>query len=207
MSKPRFFIASALGLLFGFAIAACGGSLLSSAIAGDAVAAPDGPGLVDLLTPVYQAFAGHHPALGLMLLIVVAVAALKHYLGDQVPFLHSDAGGSLLALVTASASAAAVALAVPGAVVSLDLLESALLVGVSAAGGYAMIKNILIDPLLPKLPLWAQTLLAPVLWIFTKSAAGSAATLANATTAGNTAVESKPAVGATGIVGSATEVK
>lgn len=170
---------------------------------------------LDLARPVYDAFAGHHPALGICLALVLFVALIKRYAGNTSTFgafIHGDAGGSLLVLVGSAATAAASTLGNPGASISLDLLKQALIVGVGAAGGYAMIKSLLIEPILKPLaaraPAWAQPLFSVVFWVFDHPPGKDPAVVqATAITAGQAAVEAKPATGANGIVGAATQVK
>jgi hypothetical protein len=167
----------------------------------------DSSSLLDLLKPVFDAFNGGHYAFAAALLVVALVALVKRCFGDKVPVLHSDAGGSLLAPVTAAAAALATGLGAPGAHVTTDLLKSALLVGAGAAGGYAVIKNLLIDPVLKplaaKAPAWAQPIFALVFYFFDKPDP-----IATATKAGDAAVAAKPAEGVTQATGTKiTELK
>jgi hypothetical protein len=166
------------------------------------------PSVLELLKPVYDAFAGHRPALGVALGLIALCALLKRWGGAKLPFLHTNAGGSLLVLVASAATASSAALLAPGAKFSLDLLWSSTLVGVGAAGGYAVIKNLIIDPLLPKLPAWAQTLLAPVMWVFDSTTAKPAdIALAEAVKAGEKAVAANPGLGAESVLGVPLEIK
>lgn len=163
--------------------------------------------VLELLRPVYDAFAGHQPALGAALGLIALTALTKRYFGNRVPWLHTDAGGSLLALSLAASTAAATGLAVPGATVTFALIKSALLVGVGAAGGYTMIKHLIIEPLLPRLPAWLRTLLTPLLWIFDGSGKPAEVKIAEAIAAGNAAVVASPAQGLVSVVGTPTEIK
>lgn len=181
----------------------------ATAFAADAAtSATDSSSLMDLFKPIYDAFAGGRYAFAAALLVVALVALVKRYLGDKVPWLHSNAGGAALALITASASAVTVALAAPGATVSVDLMESALLVGIGAAGGYSVIKALLVDPILvPYLSKrsWGAPLLAIINFIFNHgSSAGAAA--AAAQKEGDAAVIAKPGQGISVIV-KPTELK
>jgi len=190
---------------------------LNAAAAVDA-AATDSTNWVDLAKPVYDAFVGHNPALGVCLALVLLVALIKRYVGTTGTvgtFVHSDAGGSLLVLVGAAATAAGAALGTPGAHISLTLLKQAALVGVSAAGGYAMIKNLIIEPVLKplaaKAPSWAQPVFSLIFAIF-DHAPGTVAPdpqleIAKAIVVGQTAVATKPPTGADGITGTPTAVK
>jgi hypothetical protein len=177
--------------------------------------ATDSQSLLDLLRPVFDAFLGKHYAFGASLLVVAAVALLKRasasVLGDKlVAFLHGDAGGALLALLASGAGSLAVTLATPTATLSLTMLKTALVVGFGAAGGYAMIKALIVEPLLKplaaKAPSWLQLPLNLLLWFFDKGDAGAAA-LANAKAAGDAAVAAKPGAGLDAVTGTPTDVK
>lgn len=184
-------------------------SFSATAVAAGAVA-PQDADLTDLFKPVYDAFSGGHYAYGAAALTIVVVAAVKRYLGDKVAWLHTDAGGSTLALVGAVAVAMASGLAAPNAVVTWALVKSSLLVGVGAAGGYATVKNLLIDPLVKplqdKLPVWAQPVFGLVLWIFEKPLAGQDI-VTDAQKAGDVAVQANPGQGSSAVVGQPTDVK
>lgn len=180
----------------------------------DAAGAPpsDSTSLLELLKPVYNAFAGGHYAYAAALGVIAGVALLKRYAGSGKfgAFVHGDFGGSLSALLMAAAGASAAALAAPGAHVTLALLKSALLVGIGAAGGYAMLKNLIIEPLLKrygsKLPSWMQPLVALAEAFFGHGSDGAAA-LAKAQAAGDAAVAAKPAQGVAAVTGTPTEIK
>ena len=120
--------------------------------AADAATPSDSQSLLDLLRPVFEAFAGGHYAYAAALGTIVLVALVKRYVGSNNPtsWVHSDAGGSALALVAASATALSSGLAT-GAAITVDMLESAGAIGVAAAGGFATVKNLLVDPFLKPL--------------------------------------------------------
>ncbi len=125
--------------------------------------------ILDVAKPVWEAFSGGHYAYAAALMVILMVALVKRYLGDKVAFLHSDAGGSLMALVAAVATAMAAGLAAPGATITLALLKTSLLVGVGAAGGYALLKNLVVEPILMPLAAkytWMQPVLSVVMWMF-----------------------------------------
>lgn len=176
------------------------------AYAADTATPADSQSILDLLKPVYDAFAGGHYAFAAALLTIALVALAKRYLGDKLPWLHSDAGGTCTALLMAGAGALATGLAAPGATVTLALMKSAFLVGIGAAGGYAALKNLLVDPILKplaaKAPAWAQPLFAVLFFFFDKPDAAAAATKA-----GDAAVAAKPAAGVVGVTGAPTDVK
>ncbi len=159
------------------------------------------------MKPVYSAFAGGHYAYAGALLVILLVALSKRYLGGTLPWLHSDIGGSTMALLLSGATACAAGLATPGAHLTFGLLKTALLVGAGAAGGFAVIKNLLIEPLLKpleaKAPAWAKPIFALVLWIFDKPDA-----TVQAEAAGAAAVKANPPTGIAGATGTTpTDVK
>lgn len=177
----------------------------TSAAADLALAAPD-PGLLELLRPVYDALVGGHRAYAGALLVVALAAIAKRRLSGPVPWLHSDAGGSALALVMASASALATGLAAPSATLTWGAFTGALVTGVVAAGGFAVVKNLLIDPVLrplaAKAPTWTQPFFSLIFWVFDKKSPADVATQV-----GTTAVNAAPGAGVTGIVGAPLEIK
>lgn len=190
-------------------LAFTGTSLAADAIEQTVTPAADGS-LLDLLKPVYSAFSGGHYAYAGALVVILLVALTKRYLG-KIAWLHSDAGGSTLALVLSTATAMAAGLATPGAAVTWALMKTALLVGVGAAGGFAMIKNLIVEPflvpLMAKAPAWLQPILGLVTWIFEGGAAKQAAILATAAAAGSAAVAAAPGGGVAAVTGTPTDVK
>ncbi len=185
--------------------------------------------LIDLAKPVFEAFSGGHYAYAAALLVILLLALIKRYAwGGFETWIHTDLGGTIMALVTSAAAAVSAGLAAPGAHVTLSLLKSALLVGVGAAGGFAVLKNLVFEPLLKPLEAKLEAkypklapLLSIITWIFDKpdpvaqaTAAGSAAVAANpaqgvaglATATAAAASPDQPAP-ATATVGQATEVK
>lgn len=145
--------------------------------AAGAVHATDGS-LWDVLRPVYEAFVGHQYWYAGSLAVVLGVALTKRYLADSVPFLHTDAGGAVMALVGSFGGACAAALG--GSVtMTWDIAGNALKIAVAAAGGYAVIKALLIvpvlEPLIAKSPPWMQSILRGIAWVFDGSRAANAA--------------------------------
>lgn len=197
----------------GAALTAIGFVSFNAAAAVDPVAA-DGS-WTDLVTPVYQAIAGGRYALGVSLGIIVALALIKKYAGTTSAFgkfVHGDVGGSLSAVLLGGATAISATLAAPNAHLTLDVLKAGLLAGVVAGGGYAALKNLIVDPILrplaAKAPAWAQPAFALIFWVFDHGPAAAQSTAeTKATAAGAAAVAAKPAAGADGIVGAATEVR
>lgn len=178
------------------------------ALAADAVN-PDSSSL-DIAKAVYEAFAGGHYAYCGALGVILLVALVKRYLGDKWTWLHSDVGGTAMALIGATATAVVAAASASGGVVSFALLKSALLVGVGAAGGYAVLKALVVDPIL--VPLlskysWGAPVLAIVNFVFDHGAGAGAQAVAAAKAAGDAAVTAAPAQGAAAVLGAPTEIK
>jgi hypothetical protein len=182
------------------------------AFAGTALAAntiDPADGSLDVAKSIYNALTGGHYAYAGALLVILLVALTKRYLGPKIVWLHSDAGGATLALLASGATALAASLA-GGGPVTLGMVKTSALVGVGAAGGYATIKALVVEPLLKPLEAWAPPWMAPafslVSWIFDKPDYAKQAE-AKAKAAGDAAVAAKPSTGEAGIVGVPTEVK
>lgn len=179
-----------------------------AAVAGDPTPATD-PSIWDLLKPIYNAFQSHQYGLMVPLVVVVIVASARRWLGDKWAFLHTDAGGSLLVLAGAAATASIPALSVPGAHWSFDLLKTSLLVGLTAAGGYAALKNLIVDPFLKplaaKYPAWSP-IFDLIFWVFSHAADASQDAAKKAETAGAAAVVASPAQGASAVLGKPVEL-
>lgn len=181
----------------------------ASALAADTVA-PDDGSLLDLLKPILDAFKGGHHLEAGMLALVLMVAALKRYAPEKYgisKFVHGDVGGTLLTLVGSFGGAMATTLAA-GETPSWAMSKTALMIAVGAAGGYAMIKKLLVEPLRnsdwyqTKAPSWLKAILSVVMWVFDKPDP-----TAQAERAGNAAVADKPASGVEGVVGKPTDVQ
>lgn len=192
---------------FGFVVAAFLVSFTGTAYGAQAISPEDGS-IIDLARPVFdQIMAGHWLA-ATALALVLAVALLKRYApGKLGELVHSDAGGALSTLLMAFGGALATA-TMGGAAWSWSMLWTALTVAVTAAGGYSLIKKLLVEPILKPLaangPLWLKPILAVVLWIFDKKDSGTIE--AEAKAAGDAAVAANPAPGADGVVGEAKDL-
>lgn len=196
MKFIKIWIASVIALVLAF-----GGV----AFAADAVD-PASSTTMDILKSVYNAFAGGHyaycGALGLML----GVALIKRYFGTHpASWFHSDVGGTSMTLLGAFGASLTASLA-GGGPLTLGLMKTALLVGVGAAGGYSILKKLVVEPILrplaAKAPASMQFLFQAIFWIFDKPDP-----IAAAESAGQAAVEAAPAQGAESIVGKPTEIK
>ena len=120
-------------------------SFLATAFAAGAVARDDGS-LLDLAKPVLAAVMSGQWVLGAALALVFVVAGARRYLVTHVHFLGTDAGAAVLTLVGAFGGALATALAA-GASVTAGLMWTALGVATAAAGGYSLVRKLLVDPL------------------------------------------------------------
>lgn len=185
------------------------GFFTATALAAGAVS-PDDGSLLDLFKPVVDAFRGGQYLYAGMLALVVAVAALKRYAPTKYgisDFVHGDVGGTALTLVASFGGAMATTLGA-GDPFSWGIAKTAALIAVGAAGGYAMIKKLVVTPLVNsdwyknKAPGWLKTILSLALWMFDKPDP-----VAAAEKAGDDAVAAKPAEGTKAVEGSITEVK
>lgn len=134
---------------------------------------------------------GNWPLLA-MIGLIGAVYGSRKLLAKKFPWLTSDMGGTVLALLVSFLGGAAAAFA-PGAVFNGALVLSALKMGFLAIGGYGVLKKLL-HPLFVRLADWLGVDV-PV------------DTLAKAVQAGQAAVKKAPAKGAAGVVGEIKEIK
>ncbi len=194
-------IIAALTLVFGVMMA-----FTATAFASTVVVPPD-QSLLDMAKPVYeQVMAGHYiPAAALALILLVAL--LKRYApGKAGAFMHSDVGGVLTTFATSLGGAVALA-TVGGAAWHWSMLWVSAGVAVAAAGGYTMIKKLVVEPLMrstwyqTKAPSWLKAVMGLALWMFDKPDS-----VAVAVKAGDAAVVAAPAGGADAVTGKATEV-
>lgn len=170
-------------------------------------AVPEDGSLLDLLKPVYEAFTSGHYLYAGSLSVVLLVAILRRYGSNKLPWFGSDEGGAVLTLVGSFAGAIATSLA-GGSPVSLTMAWTALSIAVGAAGGYVLIKKLVVDRLTrsqwyqEKAPAWMKSLLGLVLWIFENHAKKPPA-ITRAEAAGEEAVKKDPPKG----MGEVTELK
>ena len=192
----------------GFVLVAFLISFTGTAYASQAVAPEDGS-LIDLARPIFdQIMAGHWLAAA-ALALVFCVAIVKRYApGKFGELVHSDPGGALTTLLMAFGGALATA-TMGGAPWSWKMLWTALTVAVTAAGGYSLIKKLIIEPILKPLaekgPLWLKPILMVVLWVFDKRDNAATAN-ATAAAAGDAAVAATPSTGTDGVVGEAKDL-
>lgn len=185
----------------------CLGMFSLTAHAAGAVTPEDGS-LLDLARPVFDAIIGGHYIAGAALALILIVAAIKRYApGRAGTFVHSDVGGVLTTLVISFGGALATATA--GDVVwRWSIAYSAGKVALVAAGGYTMIKKLLVVPLQNsawyqnKAPTWFKACFGIVSWVFDKPDA-----VAAAEAKGLAAVVAAPAGGIADVVGSPRDVE
>jgi hypothetical protein len=165
------------------------------AVAQGAVAPEDG-NVFDLAKPFYEAIMGGQYWLAAMFGLILATTAAKRYLpGKAGTFVNGQYGQPATVLVIAFAGSAAAALVAigPGAVLTGALAWAALKMAVSAAGGYALLKQFVVPLLVklePKAPAWLKWAFPLMLWAFSKSPAKAVAEKA-----GDDAVAAKPPAG------------
>lgn len=174
------------------------GIFTATAFAANAVA-PSPDDTYALLKAVVDAFTHGQKLYAGMLGLVAVVALVKKVapkwkkLDDLV---HTDIGGSALTLVGSFALAMATTLATGGSP-RWQMAKAALYIAIGAAGGYALVKRLLIDPVLrpfaAKCPAWTQPLFAVVFYIFDRKTP-----VQESEDAGQAAVEAKPSQGLAG---------
>lgn len=180
-------------------------SFTTAVFAGGAVT-PEDSSLLDLAKPVYDAVMGGQYWLAASFALVLVVAAFKRYApGRAGEWARTDLGGSLLVLLASFGGALATGLLAVGTnAMTLALAFTALKVAFGAAGGYALIKKILV-PILrrvaEKVPAWMKPIFTVALWAFE-----SHTPVAVAEKAGDEAVKNNPAEGANGVVGEPTDI-
>ncbi len=151
------------------------------------------PAFADSLDAAAQAFgdavtSGHY-TVAAVLVVVLAVAAVRKLAAGRWPFLAGDIGGSLLVLIAAFGTTLASSLNA-GAALTLGTVFAAFKLAAAASGGYSLVRR-LGRALIGKVPLpgWAKSLLSSLLWLFRDRAAE------DAKKAGDDAVEAHPALG------------
>lgn len=151
--------------------------------------------LGDLLRQLFESFSKGQTALAGVLALILAVRLVREYVAPKVPWLRSDVGGASSLLLLAFAGSLASAL-VAGSALSWPLAWGALKLAVAAAGGYTLVRRLLL-PLLEKIPMpaWLKSVLNAALYMFGKP--GESA-LAAAAQAGDDAVAASPPAGTGG---------
>lgn len=197
MTKKVLAIASLVGLMLV-------GMVATTFAAGSTL--PEDTSLLDLARPVYDQIMAHNYLAAAALALVFMVALVKRYApGKLGAIVHSDAGGAATTFLMSLGGAVATA-TIGGATWHWSMLSTAGLVAFAAAGGYTLIKKLIIEPLRSsswyqnKAPALLKTVLGLVFWMFDKPDA-----VADAEATGDAAVEAKPATGAAGVIGDKVE--
>lgn len=154
----------------------------------------DSQALSEALRAVADAFTSGNPTLAGVLMIVVAVAAVKKYGALKFPWLANSPFPELLVLLSSGAGALAAALSAGGSFT--EALWPAAKLAAAAAGGYALLAALgkaVLDKWGDKLPAWLHSVLDVVFWLFKKPSADAKA---EAKKAGDAAVEANPPTGA-----------
>lgn len=185
MRTIRFFTTLILLLLFGF---------VATAFAASATV-PDDTSLLELLRPVYDAFAHGQYLIAGMAALVFAVAAAKRYAPAKwgiADWVHGEVGGPLMILLGSFGATMMTSLAAGTA--TWAMFKTAGMIAAGAAGVYTLIKKLFIEPILKplaaKAPKWMQPMFAMVFWFFDRPSP-----VAVAEAAGQKAVDEKPATG------------
>lgn len=169
------------------------GAFTATALAANAAAPEDGSWL-DLLKPVWDAFANGKKLYAGSLAVFAIVALARRYAPGKVgEWLHGEIGSPLTTLVLSFAGTMAASLA-DGSDISLAMVKSAAMIAAGAAGGYALIKKLIVEPILKplaeKAPAWLKPAFALVFWFFDQKSPTE-----KAEAAGEAAVAAKPAEG------------
>lgn len=179
---------------------------VGTAFAADAIAPDNQSNILDFARPAFDALMAGHYLAGAALALVFALTAFKRYApGKMREFALSDAGGGLLALGISFFGAVATATLAgegPFGGFTIAVAITSGKIAFLAAGGYVLVKKILVMPLLAsawyanKAPMWFKSVMGVVLWAFMSSSISE-----QAIEAGNEAVKDNPGPGADGIVG------
>ena len=130
---------------------------------------PTGGTLLNLLTPIYQAFLAGHDMLAGALALVCAVALVRRYGTASLPWLSTDAGSASLVMI-GSFGTAMVATLATGTAATWTMAYHALALAFVSMGGYTALKKLVIEPyvtyLAVKGPTWIHAPADFVLWAF-----------------------------------------
>lgn len=157
-------------------------------------AAPEDGSWLDLLRPIYDAFAHGQYVLAGALALIPVVVVLRRYAAPRVEWLRSDLAAAGMTLAAAFGASMAAALG-GGVAVSWAIVCNAGKIALTAAGGYSLLKPFALR-LISLLPAWAAPLATILEWVF-----GKPAVISEAEKAGADAVAAKPPTGADGVVG------
>lgn len=174
-------------------------------------AVPEDGSLLDLLTPIWDAFTGKHWWLAGAAALVAGVTLFKKYApsGKARDFANSEEGAASLVLAGSFGAALVASLSGATAVpMSPALALDAFHVAAAAAGGYFLISMLVVKRLTnskfyqDKAPSWLKAAVSLAFWAFQKKSPA----IDTAKAAGEAAVAAKPATGAAGVVPPPTDV-
>lgn len=152
---------------------------------------------LELLKPIFSAFGDGQYAYASALSLVALVAAAKTLLVPRFKFLQRPESNSVLVLLGSFGMALASPLGT-GDPLSWALVWAAMKIAAAAAGGFALVKKLLVVPVLMplrnKAPGWLKPVLSLVIWVFENDP------LSKAKDAGDKAVKEKPSTGIPGRV-------
>lgn len=169
-----------------------------------AAGASEDGSLLDYAKPVLDAVMSGNYAYAAALALVLVAAVARKYGAKHWSFLATDAGGALIVLLASFGGALATTTAA-GAWPSLAMVWVAAKVAAMAAGGWSLVKKILIDPLRPwasRQPAWIQAVFAVITWVFDKPDP-----IADAIAKGEAALAANPSTGAPGVGGVPRDVR
>lgn len=162
------------------------------ALAAEAVDPADGS--ADVARGVYDAVTGGHLAYAAALALVGAVALARKWGGGRWKWMHTDAGSAGMVLAGAYGTALVAALSGGGALTP-HVAWATFCVAVGTAGGYNLVKKLVVEPILMPLAARAPAAIRPILMmvIFWFEHASDQAPATPSSPSGNTA----PAASAT----------
>lgn len=158
---------------------------------------PEDGNLLDLARPVFDEIMKGHYVAAAALSLVLLVALVKRYAPGKVgEFVHSDPGGALTTVLMSFGGALATA-TMGGAPWSWAMMWTAATIAVTAAGGYVLLKKLIVEPILKplskKTPAWMAPVWSIVFFLFQKKIDAAEA----ARKAGDEAVKDNPPTGVT----------
>lgn len=177
-------------------------SFRAVSFAADPAMPSDDGSLLEQARPIFEAITAGHYLAGAAFALALAVALAKRWApGKAGAFLHTDVGGTLATLAMSFFGAAATSLAAYKGFdgFSFTMLIASGKVAAMAAGGYALIKKLIVEPFrasswYAKSPAWLKAALQLVMWMFDKRGAAETK-IAEAEQAGADAVKANPSGG------------
>jgi hypothetical protein len=118
----------------------------------------------EMLRFVIEAFSSGKYYYAAALILVGLVGAAKYYGASRIKWLTTDQGGAFLVLMGSFGAVLSATLA-DGSTPSLASVYQALIIAVTASGGYTIVKRLIVTPYLAPL-VKKYPSLALILWIF-----------------------------------------